>query len=90
MKKRLLGLFICTLLTLAAVLQVAGIININNTRPTDSYIDSNTNLEQGLEDSSENEEPIEPVPMPCGTKTGYLSIPPTAFTPMNCTSFFEN
>jgi len=90
MKNRLIGLVVFTLLIAATVFPVAGIISINNTRPADSYNDSDTVLEQELKDSSENEEPNVPVPMPCGTKTGYLSIPPTAFVPMNSSSFFEN
>ena len=53
MKNKLVGIIVCMLLTAAAVLPAAGIINISNTKPADSYIDSDTMLKQDIEDSSE-------------------------------------
>ena len=90
MKTKIIGILVCTLVTAAAVLPAAGIMNISNTKPANSYIDSDTVLEQGIEDSSEIDEPDNPAPMPRCTLTGYLSIPPAAFTPRNHDTYFEN
>lgn len=90
MQKKIIGVFFSMLLTVAAVLPAAGIINISNTKPVDSYISSDTVLEQEIEDSSEIDEPDETVPMPHCTKTGYLSITAAAFTPRTNNSYVEN
>jgi len=90
MQKKIIGVLISMLLTLAAVLPAAGIINISNTKSVDSYISSYAFIELEIEDSTEKNEPDNPEPLPHGTKIGYLSIPAAAFTPRTDNSYVEN
>ena len=68
--KKIVGILVCMLVIAAAVLPVAGIMTINNTKKMESSFNSDDDIKQQREDSTEINELNENTPMPLATKTG--------------------
>ena len=82
MKKKIIGIFICTLVMAATIVSAAGIMDIRSSE--ESVTDLNTNSieiysNRQLQTNEQHEE--NDTPQQLATKTGYLAVPPAAFIP---------
>jgi len=84
MRKKIIGIFVCMLLMTTAVVSAVRILNIASPRETDKHISTDTIEKESNEKSViiEEQDDDNP-PQPLATKTGYLSIPAAAFTPVD-------
>ena len=90
MRKKIVGIFVCTLVLAATVLPVAGIMTISNNKNIEKTVNSDTTIIQNLDDSQNTNNPKENTPQPAATKTGYLSMPAAAFQPFSDSTDYTN
>ena len=90
MNKKTIGILICMLLIAAAVLPVAGIMTVRNTKRVERSLSSDKVIKQNIEDPLIINEKEDPTPQPGIIKTGYLSIPSADFVPFDHTIQYYN
>jgi hypothetical protein len=84
MNNKIVGILVCTLVAVVAVLPASGIMTIGNTKSVENSFSSDDALDREISETDE------PIPEPAATKTDYLSIPAAAFTPRNNDMYVKN
>jgi hypothetical protein len=90
MKKKIIGIVICTLVIVAAVLPVAGIMTVRNNKKEEQLFNSKKIIRNNIEDEMIINEKEDPTAQPGDFKIGYLSVPAAAFVPDAHTTEFDN
>jgi hypothetical protein len=83
MIKKIIGIVVCTLVIVAAVLPVAGIMTVRNNKNVKSSFKTDRILKQNIEDKVIINEKEEQPPQTGDFKIGYLSVPAAAFVPIS-------
>ncbi len=89
MKKKIVGILICILVSASVVVSAAGIMNTATTKSIESRLSSSSAEKDSGERGTTINKQNDIIPQPADTKTGFLSIPAAAFNPEDNTMTYE-